>query len=255
MAIAIQFTRCFACRCNIVSSVKIGLGNSFDGIGPCLLCSLHFLLGYRWFLNFKGNWRVVEEDADLSILIFLVAKRVFHLGLASVSSTCEVVVAHGNGNISVQVNLVVVKDDIRPAFAAIDCKASIFRNSVTHCLCPYKVGHGLACHGAKLDILGFGWLEEDVAMAIAIQFTRCFACRCNIVSSVKIGLGNSFDGIGPCLLCGANLLLWDGPVHCKLQVGSKSCQWPWVQKTALRRCECMKLQDCIPSPAGGGASP
>ena len=230
MAIAIKFTCCFACCCNIVSSLKIGLGNSFDGICPCLLYSVHFRFRYWWFLNFKGNWRVVEENADLSILIFFVAECVFDLRLASISSTCEVVVAHGNGNISVQVNLMVVKDDIGPAFATIDCKASILRNSVINCLWPYEVRHGLACHRAKLDILGFGWLEEHVAMAIAIKFTCCFACCCNIVSSLNIGLGDSFDGICPCLLCGANLLLWDRPVHGKSQVGSKCCQWPWVQK-------------------------
>ena len=188
---------------------------------PCLLYSVHFRFRYWWFLNFKRNWRVVEENADLTILIFFVAECVFDLRLASIGSTREVVVAHGNGNISVQVNLMVVKDDIGPAFATIDCKASILGNSVTNCLWPYEVRHGLACHRAKLDILGFGWLEEHVAVAIAIKFTCCFACCCNIVSALKIGLGDSFDGICPCLLCGANLLLWDRPVHGKSQVGSK----------------------------------
>ena len=52
---------------------------------------------------------MVEENANLSVLGLLVAECIFHLGLASISSAGEVVVSHGNSNVAVQLDLVVVK--------------------------------------------------------------------------------------------------------------------------------------------------
>eukprot|EP00438_Fugacium_kawagutii_P021252 Skav207773 [mRNA] locus=scaffold2087:200633:201930:+ [translate_table: standard] len=135
-------------------------------------------------------------------LALLVAKCVFHLGLASISSAREVVVSHGNGNVAVQFNVVVIKDNIAPTFAAIDCKATILSNSISllHSFGTHKVRHGLACLRAELDILGFCWLEEHIAMTIAVQFTSCLSSCSHIVSAIQVGLGNLLDGIRPCFL-------------------------------------------------------
>eukprot|EP00438_Fugacium_kawagutii_P030405 Skav230848 [mRNA] locus=scaffold3471:225712:229087:- [translate_table: standard] len=125
------------------------------------------------------------------------AMATLHLGLASISSTGEVVVSHGNGNVAVQFDLVVLKHNIFPTFAAIDCKAAILSNSISllHSFGTHKVRHGLACLRAELDILGFCWLEEHVAMTIAVQFTSCISSCGHIVSAIQVGLGNLLDGI------------------------------------------------------------
>eukprot|EP00438_Fugacium_kawagutii_P022117 Skav219861 [mRNA] locus=scaffold859:856777:857168:+ [translate_table: standard] len=69
------------------------------------------------------------------------------------------------------------KDNVRPTFAAIDCKATILSNSISllHSFGTHKVRHGLACLRTELDILGFCWLEKHVARTIAVQFTSCIA--------------------------------------------------------------------------------
>eukprot|EP00438_Fugacium_kawagutii_P016911 Skav236268 [mRNA] locus=scaffold2289:43457:45967:- [translate_table: standard] len=123
----------------------------------------------------------------------LVAKCVLYLGLASISSAGEVVVSHGNGNVAVQFDLVV------PTLAAIDCKATILSNSISllHSFGTHKVRHGLACLRAELDILGLCWLEEHVAMTIAVQFTSCIRSCSHVVSAIQVGLGNLLDGIRP----------------------------------------------------------
>ena len=54
----------------------------------------------------------MEKDAELAISILLVPKGVLDLGLAVVIRCSEVVVPHGNGNISTDIDLVVVKNDV-----------------------------------------------------------------------------------------------------------------------------------------------
>eukprot|EP00438_Fugacium_kawagutii_P003048 Skav229451 [mRNA] locus=scaffold397:278040:279268:- [translate_table: standard] len=99
--------------------------------------------------------------------------------------------------------------NIAPTFATIDGKATILSNSISflHSFGTHKVRHGLACLRAELDILGFCWLEEHVAMTIAIQFTSCISSCSHIVSAIQVGLGNLLDGIPPCVLGSFHLLL------------------------------------------------
>eukprot|EP00438_Fugacium_kawagutii_P013848 Skav219989 [mRNA] locus=scaffold137:211260:212542:+ [translate_table: standard] len=98
-------------------------------------------------------------------------------------------------------------NNILPTFAAIDCKATILSNSIRllHSIGTHKVRHGLACLRAELDILGFCWLEEHVAMTIAVQFTSCISSCSHIVSAIQVGLGNLLDGIRPCCLTSFHL--------------------------------------------------
>jgi len=48
----------------------------------------------------------------LYILVLLVAKGILDFGLAAVCGRSEIVVAHGDGNVAVQLNLMVVEDNI-----------------------------------------------------------------------------------------------------------------------------------------------
>ena len=68
--------------------------------------------------------------------------------------------SHGDCSIAVAVGLVVIKDNLGPALAAIVCEAVILGHSITHCLSCYKVGHGLIGIGPEffgLGFLGFRW--------------------------------------------------------------------------------------------------
>eukprot|EP00438_Fugacium_kawagutii_P013847 Skav219988 [mRNA] locus=scaffold137:210663:211150:+ [translate_table: standard] len=106
-------------------------------------------------------------------------------------------------------------NNILPTFAAIDCKATILSNSIRllHSIGTHKVRHGLACFRAELDILGFCWLEEHVAMTIAVQFTSRICSCSHVVSAIQVGLGNLLDGIRPCLLGSFHLFHRDCEGH------------------------------------------
>ena len=125
---------------------------------------------------------MVEADSHAAVRTSLVTKGILHLGFALVRCICKVIVSHGDCNRAVAVDLVVIKDNLGPALAAIDCEAAILRSSITHSLGSYEVGHGLVGIGPELNILGFGWLERHVAVSVAVQFTCSFGGGCNIVT-------------------------------------------------------------------------
>jgi len=52
---------------------------------------------------------MVKEDAQLAIVVPLVAEGVFDLRLAAVIGAREIVVAHGDGNIANDLDLVVIE--------------------------------------------------------------------------------------------------------------------------------------------------
>ena len=69
------------------------------------------------------------ERPLLAVRILRVAEGVLNLGLASISAASEVIVAHGNGNLAHDIDEVVLKYHVGPAFATIDGKA--FRSLAT----------------------------------------------------------------------------------------------------------------------------
>mmetsp|Transcript_50032 Transcript_50032/g.82311 ORF Transcript_50032/g.82311 Transcript_50032/m.82311 type:complete len:295 (+) Transcript_50032:64-948(+) len=146
-----------------------------------------------------GNGGVVQADAHLSIFALPVAKGVLHFADGSIRTAAEVVVAHGNGNVAVQVDLMVVEHHIGPTLATVDGEAMILRNSFTssHSIGPHEVGQGLDRLGTELHVLRLGGLEEDISMAIAIEFTGIFQGQCHIVSAFQVDLGNALDGFHP----------------------------------------------------------
>merc|ERR1719423_548977 len=149
----------------------------------------------------KWHRGVVQKDAYLAVCILLVAESVLDLGLAPICRTGEEVVAHGNGNIATDIDLVIVEDHVRPSLATIDRKASIFSMTILNCAVPNKVGHRISSGRPKLCFSCLGWFEEHICVAIAIQLTSSFGSSCNIVPTIKIGLGDLLDGSGPCCLC------------------------------------------------------
>merc|ERR1712019_149534 len=122
-------------------------------------------VGLRW-LSLVRHRRMVKEDAHLTIVAALIPKGVLDLGLLSGGGTSEVVVAHGNGNVTLDFDLVVVVHAIRPALAAIDRKATVLSVAVVDRLAADKVGHRLLGCGPELVLGSFGRLEEHVVFSI-----------------------------------------------------------------------------------------
>merc|ERR1719198_1388598 len=102
---------------------------------------------------------MVQEDAHLPIAAALVPKRILDFGLLSSGCTGEVVVPHGNGNVTLEFDLVVVVHAIRPALAAIDRKATVLSVAVVDRLTANKVGHRLPSCGPELVLGSLGRLE------------------------------------------------------------------------------------------------
>ena len=142
----------------------------------------------------------MEANAQLAVGVPLVAERVLHFGLAAICSVGEVVGAHGDGNIASDINLVVFKNHVRPSFSTVDGKASILRIAVLDSFVPNKVGHGVSRCRSKWRFGCLSGLEEHVRVAIAIELASSFGSSCDVVSSVQVGLGDTFDGAGPCCL-------------------------------------------------------
>ena len=68
---------------------------------------------------------MVEEDAQLAIVILLIAEGVLNLVNCVSCRAREIVRAHRNGGATLLDDLVIIEDDARPAFAAVDGKAFV----------------------------------------------------------------------------------------------------------------------------------
>merc|ERR1711871_1407502 len=76
-------------------------------------------------LRLVRHRRVVQEDAHLAIRHPLVAKGVLDLGLLARRGAREIIVAHGDGHVAVERDLVVVVHAPLPALAAVDREAAV----------------------------------------------------------------------------------------------------------------------------------
>ena len=160
----------------------------------------------------------MQEDAHFTVCILLVAESILNFGLASICSAGEEVGAHSNGNLSTDINLVVLEDHVRPSLAAVDGKASILSIALLDSFVPNKVGHGICASWSKRRFGCLGWFEEHVRVSIAIKLTGWFASGCYVVSSIQVGLGDTLDGTGPRCLCSlhfffGNLCSWRSKGH------------------------------------------
>ena len=75
---------------------------------------------------------MVHEYARLAVSAALVAERVLHGGHVASGGAREVVRAHCNGGVAVEVDLVVGEVDRLPALAAVDGKAGILALELVH---------------------------------------------------------------------------------------------------------------------------
>jgi len=152
---------------------------------------------------------MVQEDANFTIIAALVPECVLDFGLLSSGCTSEVVVTHGNGNVTLEFDIVIVVHAVRPALAAIDRKAAILSIAVFDRFAADKVGHGLLGLGPELVLGCLGRLEEHVALAVCVELASCLCCRLNVVATFFVHLGDVFDRTRPRVLHGDHIFLGD----------------------------------------------
>merc|ERR1719203_1518501 len=170
---------------------NLNLENSINSTsGPsrtqCLVESLRLL-------GLVRHGRMVQDDAHLTIVAALVSKGVLDRRLLSGGGTGEVVVAHGNGNVTLNFDLVVVVHTIRPALAAIDRKAAVLSVAVLDRLAADKVGHRLLGRWPELVRSSLRRLEEHVVFAVCVKLASCVRCRRDVVAAFQVNLRNAFD--------------------------------------------------------------
>merc|ERR1719310_1005098 len=90
-----------------------------------LLMSIWDWCSHHSRLNSKRHRRVVQEDTQLAVRVALVAEGVLHLGRVTGSGAGEVVVAHGNGGVAKELDLVILEDNVSPALATVDSEAAV----------------------------------------------------------------------------------------------------------------------------------
>jgi len=190
VAVAVELARRVASGRNVVALVGVHLRDDGDLLGPQLLGREDLSLRDRCRLRRIGDRRVVEADAHLAVLAPLVAESVLDADLVPGGGVREDVVAHGVRNFAVELDLVVVELDITPAPAAVDGEAGILTLElvVLHRLRADKVRHGLLARRAERVLRRLGRLEEDVAVAVAVELTGRFACGRDEVALVSIHL-------------------------------------------------------------------
>ena len=93
-------------------------------------CFLHWISGWnvRRFLNLRGIWHrgVVQKYSRFPVVVSFITECVLHFHIFSRSGARENVIPHGNSNVSVQINLMVVENYFWPTLSPINREATIF---------------------------------------------------------------------------------------------------------------------------------
>mmetsp|Transcript_3612 Transcript_3612/g.5408 ORF Transcript_3612/g.5408 Transcript_3612/m.5408 type:complete len:441 (-) Transcript_3612:262-1584(-) len=206
VTITVKLASCLAGGADKVTARLMDCGDVFDSICPLVLHLKNFSLSHRWRgESTERHGRVVEEDAQLAVIVLLVTEGVLDLDLAVVRGVGEVVVAHSYGAITKDLNLVVVEHNIRPALATVNGETGVLLVAAINCIVADEVRHGLIGGRAELVRGALGRFEEDRRAAIAIELIRSICSRLNVVTAVEIRPADRLDSVGPSRLRGAHL--------------------------------------------------
>jgi len=211
LAVAVELARRLAGRRDVVALLGVNLRDGRDRVRPQLLRLKHLRLRHRRRSRHVRHRRVVQVDAHLAVVVALVAEGVLDAHLVARGRVREDVVAHRLGGGAVEVDLVVVELDVLPAAAAVDGEAGVLALvlGVVHRLSADEVGHGALAGGAEGVLGRLGRLEQNIAVAVAVQLARRLASRRDIVALLGIHLGDLGDGLGPQLLRREDVRLGD----------------------------------------------
>jgi len=202
VAVAVQEASSLASAADEVAILGVDGGDVLDRGSPVVLRLQHLSLSHRGDRGGVRHGRVVQVDADLAVVVALVAEGVLDGDLVLGGRVGEDVRAHGGGGGTVVVDLVVGEDDIRPALAAVDGEASVLalELSVVHGLSADEVGHGRSAVRAEGVLGGLGRLEEHVGVAVAVQEASSLASAADEVAILGVDGGDVLDRGSPVVL-------------------------------------------------------
>jgi len=218
VAIAVEFARRLRSCPNKITLVKVGGRDLLDGVCPVGLHLHHLLLAHRREGRRRRavrDRRVVKEDSQLAVRILLVAKGVLDAADRCGGGACEPVLAHCDGKVAVEIDLVVAEDDVCPALAAVDGEAGVLtRIALVDSVSANEIAHRLGAGGAERMVSGLGRLEEHVGVAIAVELARRLRSRADEIPTPKVGARDALDGIRPCSLDSKHLRFGDSGCGC-----------------------------------------
>ena len=152
----------------------------------------------------------MQEDAHLAVVAARVPKRILDLSLTPIGGVSEVVVAHGDANVSLNLDLVVVIDHLAPALATVDREASILFVAAVDDAAADEVGHGLLARRAELEVGGLGRLEHHIRVAVRVELARRIRRCLDVVALALVRGGDLLNAVRPLLLHSEHLLLRNG---------------------------------------------
>jgi len=187
-----------------VAAVEVRLRDAHDRVAPVALRGHDLIhrdrrLGADLLRARVGQRRVVEVDADLAVVVALVAEGVLDLCGGAAIRRVEVVLAHRLRSVAVEVDLVVVEDHLLPADAT-RAKGEALVLSIAarqHLVAANEIRQSALCRRAEGRVGGLGRLEEHVRAAVAVQLVRRLRSLSSVVAAGKIRLGDADDRIAP----------------------------------------------------------
>ena len=158
---------------------------------------------------------MVKADANLAIAAALVSEGVLNLGDTFVLCAGEVIGAHGDGDLTVACDIVVIEFNLRPAVAAVDSKALVLLVAVldSSSVAANEVGVRIHYEGTEWCVCCLSGLEKHLTIAVAVELLGLGDRKSNVVFLVCVGSGDLDDGGGPRVLCFLDVFLGDGIDH------------------------------------------
>jgi len=210
VAVAVELARALAREADVVTALEVGPGDVADGLRPEVLSLHDVLLGHRAGGGSRGaaavgDGGVVEADAALAVGVALVAEGVLDGGHGAGGGAGELVGAHGERDVAVAVDLVVLEDNPGEALAGVDGEAVVLRVAARDRVAADEVGHGVVGGGAELVLSSLGGLEEHVGVAVAVELARALAREADVVTALEERGRDVHDGLGPEVLARLDL--------------------------------------------------
>jgi len=187
-----------------VAAVEVRLRDAHDRVAPVALRGHDLIhrdrrLGADLLRARVGQRRVVEVDADLAVVVALVAEGVLDLCGGAAIRRVEVVLAHRLRSVAVEVDLVVVEDHLLPADAT-RAKGEALVLSIAarqHLVAANEIRQSALCRRAEGRVGGLGRLEEHVRAAVAVQLVRGLRGLGDEVTAAEVRVRDAHESIAP----------------------------------------------------------
>merc|ERR1719235_364839 len=113
---------------------------------------------------------MVEVDAEIAVVVALVAKGVLHFGDGAVGRGVEVVLAHRLRGVAIEADIVVVEHDLLPANTTRTKREALVLGIATFDLVAAdEVREGALSRRTEWSLRSLGRLEEHIRATIVVE--------------------------------------------------------------------------------------